>query len=55
MTEIGDIELRNVSLRYDSKPDTDILKNINLIIPQNKTIALVGSSGSGKSSVISLL
>ncbi len=46
------IEFRNVSFSYDNIP---ILKNINLIIEKGKTIALVGSSGAGKSSLADLI
>lgn len=46
------IEFRNVSFAYDDKT---ILKNINLVIEKGKTIALVGSSGAGKSSLADLV
>lgn len=46
------IEFKNVSFWYDDIP---ILKNINLIIEKGKTIALVGSSGAGKSSLADLI
>ena len=46
------IEFRNVSFRYDKKW---ILRNINLIIPKGKTIALVGQSGGGKSTLVDLI
>lgn len=46
------IEFRNVSFGFG---DLKILKNINLIIPKGKTIALVGSSGAGKSSLADLI
>ena len=46
------IEFKNVSFSYD---DTIILKNINLTIEKGKTIALVGSSGAGKSSLADLV
>lgn len=48
----GKIEFKNVSFAYD---DVDVLKNINLEIPKGKKIALVGVSGSGKSTFIQLL
>jgi len=48
------IELRNVSLRYSPELDP-ALTNINLILPKGQTIALVGSSGAGKSSIADLL
>jgi ATP-binding cassette, subfamily B, bacterial MsbA len=46
------IEYRNVSFRYDQ---TIVLKGINLKIEKGKTIALVGQSGSGKSTIADLL
>ena len=46
------IEFKNVSFRYDKKW---ILKNINLVIPKGKTIALVGQSGGGKSTLVDLI
>lgn len=46
------IEFRNVSFRYQ----TDwVLRNIELIIPKGKTVALVGQSGSGKSTMVDLV
>lgn len=46
------IELRNVSFKYDQKW---ILRNINLTIEKGKTIALVGQSGGGKSTLVDLI
>jgi len=46
------IEFKNVGFSYN---DTPILKNINLTIQKGKTIALVGSSGAGKSSLADLV
>lgn len=46
------IEYRNVWFRYEQE---DVLKNINLIIPKGKSVALVGASGSGKSTMADLL
>jgi len=51
----GEIELRNVSFHYPSRPDCKIFDNLSLTIAVGKTVALVGSSGSGKSTVISLV
>jgi len=51
----GDIELRNVHFRYPARPDVQIFAGISLKVPSGKTAALVGQSGSGKSTVISLL
>jgi subfamily B ATP-binding cassette protein MsbA len=50
----GDIEFENVSFRYPTGV-TDALSNINLHIQQGKTYALVGASGAGKSTILSLL
>lgn len=46
------IEYRNVTFAYDKEP---VLKNINLKIQKGKTIALVGSSGGGKSTLADLV
>ena len=46
------IEFRNVSFRYG---EAWVLKDINLVIPKGKTIALVGQSGSGKSTIVDLI
>ncbi|KAJ0563635.1 putative ABC-type xenobiotic transporter [Helianthus annuus] len=51
----GLVELKNVSFAYPSRPDVKILNNFSLSVPAGKTIALVGSSGSGKSTVVSLI
>jgi ATP-binding cassette, subfamily B, putative efflux pump len=50
----GDIKFNNVWFNYDQDSDY-ILKNINLEIPSGRTVALVGMSGGGKSSLISLI
>lgn len=49
----GEIEFRNVSFSYDGK--TDVLKNISFTAKAGETVALVGHTGSGKSSIINLL
>ena len=51
----GRITFRNLSFRYPSRPDEEVLTNINLTIPENQMVALVGSSGAGKSTIASLL
>ncbi|CAI9273278.1 unnamed protein product [Lactuca saligna] len=51
----GLVELKNVDFSYPSRPDVKILNNFSLSVPAGKTIALVGSSGSGKSTVVSLI
>lgn len=47
------IEFKNVYFEYE--PDTPVLKNLCLDVRKNETIALVGNSGGGKSTVVSLL
>ncbi len=49
---MGDIEFRNLSFSYNGHA---ILKNINLHIPAGKTVAVVGATGSGKSTLVSLI
>ncbi|KAF5953881.1 hypothetical protein HYC85_006737 [Camellia sinensis] len=51
----GQVELKNVDFSYPSRPEVQILNDFSLIVPAGKTIALVGSSGSGKSTVVSLI
>ncbi|KAM4109664.1 hypothetical protein ACB094_03G136600 [Castanea mollissima] len=47
--------LPNVDFSYPSRPDTPILQGFNLEVQAGKTVGLVGGSGSGKSTIISLL
>ncbi|MCI28048.1 ABC transporter B family member 9-like, partial [Trifolium medium] len=51
----GDIELKDVYFRYPARPDVQIFVGFSLFVPNGTTTALVGQSGSGKSTVISLL
>ena len=50
-----DIKFSDVSFSYPSRKDFDVLKNFNLEIKQGQKIAIVGSSGSGKSTILQLL
>jgi ATP-binding cassette subfamily B protein len=54
-TMVGDVVLENVYFSYPSRPDQPVLNGVSLTIPANKTTALVGGSGAGKSTVVSLL
>ncbi|KAH9123154.1 hypothetical protein AeMF1_005792, partial [Aphanomyces euteiches] len=51
----GDVELRGLDFCYPSRPDSKIYKNYNLKIKSGQTVALVGGSGSGKSTAINLI
>ncbi|KAI6848552.1 multidrug resistance protein [Hortaea werneckii] len=51
----GNIEVRGIAFSYPSRPDNLVLNNLVLDIPAKKTTALVGASGSGKSTIIGLL
>ncbi|XP_056375074.1 ATP-dependent translocase ABCB1-like isoform X2 [Hyla sarda] len=51
----GDIQFRNVKFTYPSRPDVQVLNGLNLTIPSGQTVALVGSSGCGKSTTVQLI
>ncbi|CAG4947892.1 unnamed protein product [Colias eurytheme] len=51
----GDIEFKDVSFSYPTRPEAIVLNNFNLRIPAGKTVAIVGSSGNGKSTIAALL
>ncbi|XP_027172288.1 putative multidrug resistance protein [Coffea eugenioides] len=51
----GEIEFKGVYFSYPSRPDTPVLQGLNLVFPAGKTVGLVGGSGSGKSTIVSLL
>jgi ATP-binding cassette subfamily B (MDR/TAP) protein 1 len=51
----GDIEFKHVAFSYPNRPDVEIFRDLNLKVRAGKSLALVGASGSGKSSVIALL
>ncbi|XP_045536492.1 ATP-dependent translocase ABCB1 [Papilio machaon] len=51
----GDIELRNVIFHYPSRPDVPVLKGVNLSVKKGQSVALVGHSGCGKSTIIQLI
>ncbi|OCT57695.1 hypothetical protein XELAEV_18003153mg [Xenopus laevis] len=51
----GEIHFKDVSFSYPTRPGHEVLKKFDLRIPHGKTVALVGQSGGGKSTVAALL
>ncbi|CAA6668878.1 unnamed protein product [Spirodela intermedia] len=51
----GDVELKDVHFSYPARPEEPIFTGFSLVIPSGTTTALVGQSGSGKSTVVSLI
>jgi ABC-type multidrug transport system fused ATPase/permease subunit len=49
------ISFRDVSFAYPSRPDVPILERFSLDLPAGKSVAFVGTSGSGKSTILQLL
>ncbi|XP_043724603.1 ABC transporter B family member 19 [Telopea speciosissima] len=56
LTEVnGNIEFKDVTFSYPSRPDVIIFHDFSIFFPAGKTVAVVGGSGSGKSTVVSLI
>ncbi|CAG7924189.1 unnamed protein product [Penicillium olsonii] len=55
VSSLTPIKLTNVDFKYPSRPNTLVLKNVSLEVPRNSCTALVGRSGSGKSTIASLI
>ncbi|XP_066484598.1 ATP-dependent translocase ABCB1 isoform X2 [Tiliqua scincoides] len=51
----GNLEFENVCFNYPSRPDVKVLKGLNLKVNSGQTVALVGSSGCGKSTTVQLI
>ena len=51
----GEISINKIKFSYPSKPDVEVLKGISLEVKKNKVIAIVGTSGCGKSSLIAMI
>lgn len=51
----GNLELRNIKHIYPSRPEVVVMADVNLKVPAGKTTALVGASGSGKSTIVGLV
>jgi ABC-type multidrug transport system fused ATPase/permease subunit len=49
------IEFKDVTFAYQSRLGSPVIKNLSLVISSGDFVAIVGSSGSGKSTIISLL
>jgi len=54
-TKQGEIKLEDVKFSYPAKANVQVLKGVKIDCPSNKVLALVGSSGCGKSSVMKLV
>ena len=51
----GTVELRNIKHIYPSRPEVVVMEDVSLNVPAGKTTALVGASGSGKSTIVGLV
>nr|XP_033787986.1 mitochondrial potassium channel ATP-binding subunit isoform X2 [Geotrypetes seraphini] len=52
---LGQVSFQNVTFSYPTRPGNEVLKNFSLTLPPSKTVAIVGQSGGGKSTVAALL
>lgn len=55
IVEKGKIEFRNVFYRYYKNSEEAVLKNINITIPAGSTVGIVGSTGCGKTTLVSMI
>lgn len=53
--ENGSVEFRNVSFRYYKNSEGKVLDNINFTVPAGKTVGIIGSTGCGKTTLVSLI
>ncbi len=51
----GDIEFKNVTFRYYKNSDESVLNNINLKIPAKSVVGIIGSTGCGKTTLVSMI
>ncbi|EAC4729321.1 ABC transporter ATP-binding protein [Listeria monocytogenes] len=51
----GHVEFKNVSFNFEDDPNTDVLKNISLKASPGQTIAILGETGAGKSTLVNLI
>jgi ATP-binding cassette, subfamily B, bacterial len=55
LPENGDLKLDNISFQYGGQYSPMVIKGMSLMIPKGQTVAIVGSSGSGKTTILKLL
>ncbi|KAI2823032.1 hypothetical protein CBS115989_1742 [Aspergillus niger] len=55
ITTAAPVKIKNLNFRYPSRPDAHVLRDVSINIPRNQCTAIVGRSGSGKSTIASLL
>ncbi len=55
IVEKGDIEFKNVTFRYYKNSEGKVLDNISLKIPHGSTVGIIGSTGSGKTTLVSMI
>ncbi len=54
-TETGAVDFKNVSFRYPNSAGRPVLENVNLSVRKGENIAIIGATGSGKSSLVNLI
>jgi ATP-binding cassette, subfamily B, bacterial len=55
LPENGDLRMDNMSFQYGGQYSPMVIKGLNMMIPKGQTVAIVGSSGSGKTTILKLL
>lgn len=51
----GDITFQNLSFKYEEDSERDVLKNLDFTIKRGETLAIIGATGSGKSTILQLI
>jgi ABC-type bacteriocin/lantibiotic exporter with double-glycine peptidase domain len=51
----GAVSLKDIQFKYPTRQDIQVIQNADIVVPKNKTVALVGTSGCGKSTIIQLI
>ena len=51
----GTVSLKDIQFKYPTKQDIQVIQHADIVVPKNKTVALVGTSGCGKSTIIQLI